>query len=95
MAATTLSTRTAVDAAFDALLDMPTALVASATRRQAAEVAGILLTPGLLRRLGEELRAATGAGTFAMEHMRDRRPLAEMLDVARLVAAQRRVLAAA
>ncbi len=37
----------------------------------------------------------TGSRTFALEHMRDRRPLGEMLDVARLVTAQRRVLAAA
>lgn len=90
-----LDTQTAVTTALEALLDLPTAVVAAAQRAGAFDAEGIVLTPQLHDELADELEAATGQRTFSLEHMRDRRPLAEMLEVARLVTAQRRVLAAA
>ena len=89
-----LDTQTASAAALKALLETPTAVVAAAYRAHAGEVAGIALTAALYERLGDELEDATGQRAFALEHMRDRRPLGETLDVARLVSAQRRMLAA-
>ncbi len=95
MSPTSLMSHTANDAALKALLEVPTAVVAAAYRSRATEVAGVTLTVAVLARLADALECATGVRAFALEHMRDRRPLGEMLEVSQLVTAQRRVLAAA
>jgi hypothetical protein len=58
-------------------------------------VAGIQLTAEILRGLGQALRVATGSDHWQLEHFRDPRPLGEVLEVARMVSAQRRLTLAA
>jgi hypothetical protein len=78
-----------------ALLSCPTSLVAVAVRAGASSVAGVQLTAEILRGLGQVLRVATGSDHLQLEHFRDPRPLGEMLEVARMVSAQRRLTLAA
>ena len=85
MAITAVST----DRALEALLAQATSLVAAATRSGAPSVGGVQLTDSLLTRLAFELEQATGANEWTLEHLRDGRPLGEVLELGRLIRAQR------
>lgn len=82
-------------AVLTALLTQPTATVAGAVRTGAAAVAEIALAAEVLEQLRAALLAATGRPEWQLEHLRDPRPLGEVLEVSRLIFEQRRVLIAA
>lgn len=79
-----------VERAVATLMAQPTAEVAAAARNGSALCGSVQLSDVILRRVYDELQDATGARAWSMEHLRDRRPLAEMLEVSRLIRAQRR-----
>ena len=79
------------DRALEALLAQPTSLVAAAVRSGAATVGSVPLTPSLLACVADELELATGAREWTLEHLRDPRPLGEVLELGRLIHAQRQV----
>jgi len=89
------TTSTSQSAGLTALAAQPTALVAKAIRMGAPAVAGVPLTPGLVEEVRSVVQAATGTPQWRLEHFRDPRPLAEMLEVSRLIFDQRCVLVAA
>ncbi len=84
-----------VERAVASLMSQPTAEVAVAARNGAASVGSVELNDIVLRRLYDEVQDATGARAWSLEHLRDRRPLGEVLEVSRLILAQRRTLVAA
>ncbi len=82
-------------AVLTALLSQPTSVVAGAVRLGASAVAGIALTLEAVEQLHAALLVATGRPEWQLEHLRDPRPLGEVLEVSRLILEQRRVLVAA
>ena len=79
-----------IERAVASLMAKPTSEVAAAARSGAARLDGVELDDLILRRVYDELQDATGARAWSLEHLRDRRPLGEMLEVSRLIRAQRR-----
>jgi hypothetical protein len=75
-----------------ALLSCPTALVAAAVRAGAPSIAGVRLGADVVADLHGALLEATGSGDWQLAHFRDTRPLGEMLEVSRMVQAQRRLV---